>query len=280
MSIFNRTKRVELVDDLDTVLNTKPAEPVKEEEPKSKPAVYHGPAWKGIIGYKALAYDMKSFYGGMQYELGVKYTMDEGEVLPCHCGYHFCRSLDEVVALFPPEKGNRYFKVRARVKHNVFEKDGEIKEFPISCGEFFDDVNRFKAKRGFGPTFENIPMETYDKYVGNEIELLEEVPFEEIKPFIKVSFLQEENTYRKAISFDVFKTLEAERIMKATNNLFSLPFIQYLLDRVEFPNRNTNQFVYLDEKCNKIVALGEVFKHEEMSQDMRILMVLKELKIL
>lgn len=104
--------------------STTPDEPVSEAaEPQN---------WIWVEGIKCVNKDMTPFYGDMKYEVGVMYEMSKEEVKCCQSGYHFCRTLQDLLnySTFSVRNGNRYFKVRALVNEQEYKKYGQLEIIP------------------------------------------------------------------------------------------------------------------------------------------------------
>ena len=96
-------------------------------------------------GYKMLNSDMTSSYGGITYELGNTYKIQE-QIIPCFRGYHFCKELTRCLSYYPNMKCDKRF-------------------FEIETG---DNI----VKRG-------------DKYVTDEITLVRELSLDEVFEYIR-----------------------------------------------------------------------------------------------
>lgn len=91
------------------------------------------PDWIEMEGYKAVDANMKAFYGNMTYTLGVTYKITK-PLIPCEHGFHFCRTLEDTLKLFPPILGRRYFKVRALVPASGYiDNNGKTHISAKSC---------------------------------------------------------------------------------------------------------------------------------------------------
>lgn len=113
------------------------------------PAPVQEEEWMWVNGYKGVESDMTA-YGGFKYSVGETYTAT-GPVIPCENGFHFCLELENVVKnWFRFNMERRYFKVRALVRLN------DLKQYQKGA----------------------------DKLVAKEIQLVEEVPFEDFWPFV------------------------------------------------------------------------------------------------
>lgn len=181
-----------------------------------------------VEGYKATNKDMTC--RGFQYELGKTHTI-EGEPEMCYKGFHFCLKLKDTFQYYHISV-SRFFKVKAMVKR--------------------EDILKFNADKD-------------DKMVAKEIELIEEVSFEEMRPhlhlpeciidqeeydkynnlgehdYFKGKFLIEtngefEDDIKSLFFDDYFKVYSDERIKEEYNNL---------VDRVKIINK---QNVSLDTK--------------------------------
>lgn len=82
--------------------------------------------WVWIEGYKGTDANMKC--RDFQYELGKRFDMPEDEnVEVCKSGFHLCTNLADVYRYYNIGDGNRFFKVRALVRKDAYEKALEPK---------------------------------------------------------------------------------------------------------------------------------------------------------
>lgn len=103
--------------------------------------------WIWVEGVKCVKKDMKPFYGDMQYEVGVMYEMPKEEVKCCQSGYHFCRTLQDLLmySTFGVCNGNRYFKVKALVNEQEYNRYGEFEKIPGPYGGSTRRIDKFAA---------------------------------------------------------------------------------------------------------------------------------------
>lgn len=125
-----------------------------------------------VEGYKATNKDMTC--RGFQYKLGETHTIeDEPEM--CYKGFHFCLNLKDTFKYYHINS-SRFFKVKAMVKR--------------------EDVLKFNADKD-------------DKLVAKGIQFIEEVSFEEMKPYLKlpkcITDQTEYDKYNKLGEYEYFK---------------------------------------------------------------------------
>lgn len=215
------------------------------------------PKWVEITGYKAVDADMRSFYGDFQFKLGERYTA-EGEIIPCQNGFHFCLGLNSVMKLFPPQFGRRYFKVKALTKMNYYTDDNEKtwKSYPASC---------LASTPNYIGT--NQAMVLNMKYVAKEIILIEEIPFNEISPYIHSSFLKNEENYRNIKDKKDLEIFAAKEWNKVTQEIFSNAFSQYFFNEyILKAKRSTTKDISLAIRLDDAIKIVDAIKDENISQ--------------
>lgn len=204
-----------------------------------------------VIGYKGMTYDMKG-YNDFQYKVGITYK-EEGQLVLCEHGFHFCRFLAQVFQYFPPsEEGKkaRYFKVKAKVTKSNYDHC-------ITLGQPYY-------------SFTNVYSVETDKLVTNEITILEEVDEKEIYEALRGNIrdymsLEQWIAFRK--SEDGIRTWLIEYTYKEQlKNKYSDCFTTIL-----FNKDTTSTLEVLDKKVKLAVALYE----EGVSPDMRAYLLLK-----
>lgn len=80
--------------------------------------------WIWVAGYKGTDSDMECM--GYQYELGKQYDIpDDEDVIECSNGFHLCLTLDDVFGYYSIRDNNRFFKVKALVRKEDFDKYGQ-----------------------------------------------------------------------------------------------------------------------------------------------------------
>jgi hypothetical protein len=122
-----------------------PKESTTPDEPASEAAEPQN--WIWVEGVKCVKKDMTPFYGNMQYEVGVMYEMPKEEVKCCQSGYHFCRTLQDLwnYSTFRVCNGNRYFKVKALVNEQEYNRYGEFEKIPGSYIGSTRRIDKFAA---------------------------------------------------------------------------------------------------------------------------------------
>ena len=267
-------------------------EPEPEPEPETKPTLESssvtGPSWIETTGYKAVDCNMKAFNGDLTYEVGKTYVLG-GPVIPCERGYHFCKTLEDALELFPPRYGRRYFKVRALVLADTYpRRDGTTYCGPKSCQtmRYEDAMARYQTmKRNTGSTsfsyfwppcisdFKNDAK----KYVGKEITLLEEVPFEEFAQLAKNSIITTEEEYRTVTTYAQFRAQAQQKWLEETKGIFSECFSEYIFNtKVTISMKPGNSDCKLIQSVyDNLVNTLKIFKDEPISQDMKTLYMLR-----
>ena len=116
--------------------------------------------WIEVTGYKGMTKNMTA-HDGFQYELGKTYTIeDPNSVKICECGFHFSLDLKDVFNYYDLINNNRFFKVKALVRKEDYERYGEIEDYYFRSSKI-------------------------DKLVAKEITILEEISDEKMFKVIK-----------------------------------------------------------------------------------------------
>lgn len=137
-------------------------ESVKQDETKTEP-VKPVEEWIWVEGYKATDKDMKC--RDYQYTLGEQHDMPEdAKIEECESGFHLCKNLNDVFGYYEIGNGNRYFKVRALVRKDHYER----------YGEYVMDYDNYKH---YVPTF---ARRYYDRMVARSIVFERELTRDEI----------------------------------------------------------------------------------------------------
>ena len=119
--------------------------------------------WIWIEGYKGTDKDMKC--RDYQYTLGELHNMpNNSEIKECSAGFHLCKTLKDVFNYYDICDGHRYFKVRALVRKDHYERYGQATE----------DYSAY----GFTPHFWD--QKVYDKMVAKSIIFEQELTPDEI----------------------------------------------------------------------------------------------------
>ena len=145
MAWFSKKSKEIEIETKDVWIITVPKESTIPDETVSEAAEPQN--WIWVEGVKCVKKDMKPFYGDIQYEVGVMYEMPKEEVKCCQSGYHFCRTLQDLwnYSIFRVGNGNRYFKVRALVNEQEYNKYGEFENIPGSYMGSTRRIDKFAA---------------------------------------------------------------------------------------------------------------------------------------
>ena len=217
-------------------------------------AVHPVDEWIEIIGYKGMDENMRC-RDGFQYKLGGTYIITEPSTVEvCKNGYHLCQLPEETFNYYNDFLRNRYFKVRAIVRKEEFDKyDGKI--------------------------------------AAKEIEILEELTTENVYELICKSkyktcnslSLENFKRFRFMSDMEIDKIMRLESIQKLKDIGYSETFSMVLIERVNFISQSTINFGYwhysqssfTDEHFEKIYAKAKAFKEEGLSPDMCAYLLLK-----
>ena len=99
--------------------------------------------WIEVTGYKGMTKNMTA-HDGFQYELGKTYTIeDPNSVKICECGFHFSLDLKDVFNYYDLINNNRFFKVKALVRKEDYERYGKIEDYYFrssnnNCGTYIN----------------------------------------------------------------------------------------------------------------------------------------------
>lgn len=198
-----------------------------------------------VEGYKGTDENMKC--REFQYELNMEYVIDDDPKL-CEIGFHFCKNLEEVYKYYPKNGYNKFFKVKAMVSKESW---------------------LFKS----------------DKYVAKEIKFIEEIEydkqeatFESLKRVINDLNVDEPNYNMPSLEDDLEYILE-----KRIENLgFSNTFTEILKGSTKFRNIITyEKYSYPTyrkyDKTINIIKFAIALKDENVSNDMRVYLILKQI---
>ena len=140
MGLFSKKSKEIEVEAKEVWMTTAPKESATLDESISE-------NWIWVDGVKCVKKDMTPFYGDMQYEVGVMYEMPKEEVVCCQSGYHFCRTLPDLLmySTFSVCDGHRYFKVKALVNEQEYNRYGEYVKIPGPFGGSTRRIDKFAA---------------------------------------------------------------------------------------------------------------------------------------
>ena len=104
--------------------NEKEKENIQIEEIDKKPKE----KWIWVEGYKGTNEKLQG-YGQFQFELGKNYVAS-GDIMACDNGFHFALKLKDVFNHYHLRENNRFFKVKALVKEEDYNKYGTEQKTP------------------------------------------------------------------------------------------------------------------------------------------------------
>lgn len=202
----------------------KEPEPEKEEE------------WIWVEGYKGTDKDMQC--RGYQYELGKRFDMPEDATIEeCESGFHLCRDLKDVFAYYTVGDDHRYFRVKALVRKNDYEKYG------TNRGGYLFTLGRI------------------DKLVAKSIEFISELTVDELcdavidKEYID-DFTDEDK--KRVISLGIAKACGIMRQRKLIEMGYSVAFADYIIRK------------------NKFDVAYAVASQEELSMDVKAMLIFND----
>ncbi|MDU6995987.1 MAG: hypothetical protein E6356_14090 [Terrisporobacter othiniensis] len=198
-----------------------------------------------VEGYKGTDENMKC--REFQYELNMEYVIDDDPKL-CEIGFHFCENLEDVYGYYSKNGFNRFFKVKALVSKELWS------------------INS-------------------DKYAAKEIQFIEEIKydkhdaiFQSLKREIKDLNIDEPNYNMPSLEDNLEYILE-----KRIENLgFSNTFTEILKGSTKF-ERVPDSIYSLDcswrqyDKTVHIINFAKALKDENVSNDMRVYLILKQI---
>lgn len=259
-------------------------EPVSTQKEKEQIRTY-SVEWIEIDGYKAVDINMKSFHGDFLFEIGKTYTA-EGALRPCKNGFHFCKTLEKTIELFPPIYGRRYFKVLALVPATKWI-DNDFREHisPKDCKNlaYEEAMINYSASAQNGMDIYFSRPEPWkfndlaDKYVSKKITLIEEVPFEEYseQAFKSSIFIENEKDYRTLNSTTQIEAKALQMWKERTNGIFSEGFSVYIFEEYIKKQKEKSSILRLENTYKALCKTLEAVKDENISQDMKTLYMLK-----
>lgn len=198
--------------------------------------------WVWVTGYKGTDKDMKC--RDYQYEIGKPYSIPDNEaVVECLNGFHLCKELGDVFNYYDIGDNRRYFEVSARVRNDDLEAYGRYRR---------------------------------NKLVAREIVFIRELEVDEIlQAYLESRYGRLDPDYRSpesklqnwtdarkhfAIEYGVEKTIG----LIATDHLvtlgYSLPFARYVV------------------ACDAQYVAAMVASQEDLSMDMRVMLIFDEIK--
>lgn len=185
-----------------------------------------------VEGYKATNRDMTC--RNFQYELGKKYTI-EGEPEICYNGFHFCLNLKDTFKYYHIDV-SRFFKVTCIVKR--------------------EDILKFNSDKD-------------DKLVAKEIEFIEEVSFEEMKPYLKLPDCiidqVEYNKYNKLGEYEYFK----DKFLMETSEEFEYDIKSLFFD--DYFKMYSDERI--QEKYDKLANRVKIINKQNVSLDTKLMLL-------
>lgn len=191
----------------------------EEEEPVEEKPIEE---WIWVNGYKATEKDMKC--QDYQYVMGEQHDMPEdAEIKECKSGFHFCKKLNDVFRYYGIGRNNRFFRVRALVRKEDYER----------YGKYTKEYEEYLKNRAQYSMFSHFYGNEYvDKLVAKSIIFESELtPDEILKDRITLGDPMWTDEYKK-LALEVGIDDAITRIQ--TDNLvelgYSLPFAQFVID--------------------------------------------------
>ena len=179
--LFGKKKEKKVMEDVNKI-NESTREESKVEE--TKPVE----EWIWVTGYKGTDKDMKC--RDYQYTLGELHNMpNDSDIKECESGFHLCKTLKDVFKYYDICDGHRFFKVRALVRKDHYERYGKVTE------EYEEHVRLGRSAYGFTPHFwgQNI----YDKMVARSIIFEQELTPDEIFAATKYDIASWDDKYKQ-----------------------------------------------------------------------------------
>jgi hypothetical protein len=163
--------------------------------------------WIWVEGFKGTDKDMCC--RDYQYELGKQYDIPKGEkVALCESGFHFCLSLKDVFGYYKIGNGNRFFKVKARVRKTDNDKYGHY---------------GYNGRRYI----------CYDKLAAKSIIFLSELTADEIFKDTEIENIPAEHQ-QMAIDISLAHALRQYQKDTLINDGYSEVFASHILDEKKF----------------------------------------------
>lgn len=192
--------------------------------------------WIWVEGYKATKADMTC--NGYQYEFGkVHYMPTDAKIVECESGFHLCRDLKDVFKYYDVGGGNRYFKVKALVRKNDYERYGTVKNDSV-----YSLLGNYK----------------YDKLVSSAIEFISEVHPDEVLNARGVNTYDwTEEDIKIAIAKNVQSAKDNVKLRELTSLGYALPFAHFLI---------------AENLSDRAVAIGS---QSDLSMDMKVMFIMR-----
>ena len=207
--------------------------------------------WVYVEGIKGMTEDMKG-YDNFQFEVGKTYIKD-GLIEICKNGFHLSLNLEDVLHHYGICKGNRFFKVRAKVRKKYLDEYGTITEVD----------NFFYGKQKI----------IKNKLVSKEIEILEELSDEELFEEYKK---MESGKSRWIEDIDDFKYCRKHGENKLAETKLNVKLIVLGINEL-LVNILTKDFDSVKSR-EIFVDYVEALSKENISRDMFIYLIIEEQK--
>lgn len=233
----------------------------KDNEVEPRVEIYDGKEYVWVDGYKGT--DKFMTCRNFVYKLNKIYDLGK-EPIECKSGFHFCLDLEDVYDYYQFDGCNRFFKVRGLVKR----EDYDI--------ELNDSEGKLSARK---------------------IEFIEELPLTEEHNELKEKQRQEKEDEVKSIVEDI--TLEElDAYMNDKTTIDDLLFKRFkliglsnalskvLYDNIRYTKKGINVYGIYDyeeyytrdyKKTLKIMNYAKALFDEDMSNDMRIYLIIDEI---
>ena len=194
--LFKNDKSKETATEIEKTESKETATEIEKTESKE---------WIWVEGYKGTNSDMTC--NDYQYELGKIHIMPPDEdIVECSSGFHLCLTLDDVFEYYSIGNNNRFFKVKALVRKNDYEKYGEY-------------------------DFDFYSLHKRNKLVSKSIEFISECTIDEILSGYNTETWTDEDKQRALLVSP--ESIEQEvihrtRVKELVNHGYSVAFSEYI----------------------------------------------------
>ena len=181
--------------------------------------------WIWVEGYKGTDRDMKCL--DYQYVLGELHNMpNESDIKECKSGFHFCKTLKDVFKYYDIHNGHRFFKVRALVRKDHYERYGkETEEYK----EYLNDRSFNMYRMHFWG------QKYYDKMVARSIIFEQELTPDEIFAETRYDIASWDDKYKQlALEIGVELAANVIRTDKLVELGYSEAFARLVIDAKKY----------------------------------------------
>lgn len=233
----------------------------KDNEVEPGIEIYDGEEYIWVDGYKGTDIFMRC--RSLVYELNKMYDLGR-EPIKCTDGFHFCLDLEDVYTYYPFNGENRYFKVSCLVKKEDLNLALNTKDDKLSARKI--------------ELIEELPL--IEKH--NELEERQRQEKEyEVKSIVEDITLEELDAYindKTTIDDLLFKRFKLIGLSNALSKV--------LYDNIRYTKKGINVYGIYDyeeyytrdyKKTLKIMNYAKALFDEDMSNDMRIYLIMDEI---